>query len=62
MPDPNLPLDPEPTEPTVHELLLARIDEHCRLLTLELDQAAKPASNWHPNGPAAAGTLLRCAG
>ena len=32
----------EPTvEPTVRELLLARIDEHCRLLGLELDQVAK---------------------
>jgi hypothetical protein len=41
MSDPKLPPDPEPTEPTVHELLLARIDEHCRLLALELDQAAK---------------------
>jgi hypothetical protein len=39
MPDPNLSPDPEPAEPTVHELLLARIDEHCRLLGLELDQA-----------------------
>jgi hypothetical protein len=41
MPDQNLPPDPEPVEPAVHELLLARIDEHCRLLGLELDQAAK---------------------
>jgi hypothetical protein len=33
--------DPEPAEPTVRELLLARIDEHCRLLGLELDEVAK---------------------
>jgi hypothetical protein len=48
MPDPNLPLDPEPTEPTVHELLLARIDEHCRLLGLELDQVAKACEQLAP--------------
>jgi hypothetical protein len=55
MPEPNLPPDPEPTEPTVHELLLARIDEHVRLLALELDQA-RPPNNWHPNGLAVAAT------
>jgi hypothetical protein len=48
MPDPNLPPDPEPTEPTVHELLLARIDEHCRLLGLELDQVAKACEQLAP--------------
>jgi hypothetical protein len=41
MTDPNLPPDREPAEPTVRELLLARIDEHCRLLGLELDEVAK---------------------
>ena len=35
-------------EPTVHELLLARIDEHCRLLGLELDQVAKACDQLAP--------------
>jgi hypothetical protein len=48
MTDPNLPRDPEPTEPTVNELLLARIDEHCRLLGLELDQVAKACEQLAP--------------
>ena len=48
MPDANLPPDPKPTEPTVHELLLARIDEHCRLLGLELDQVAKACVQLAP--------------
>jgi hypothetical protein len=39
----------EPTvEPTVRELLLARIDEHCRLLALELDQVAKACEQLAP--------------
>jgi hypothetical protein len=39
----------EPTvEPTVHELLLDRIDEHCRLLALELDQVAKACEQLVP--------------
>jgi hypothetical protein len=39
----------EPTvEPTVRELLLARIDEHCRLLGLELDQVAKATDQLEP--------------
>ena len=39
----------EPTvEPTVRELLLARIDEHCRLLHLELVQAAKACEQLAP--------------
>ena len=39
----------EPTvEPTVHELLLARIDEHCRLLGLELGQVAKACEQLAP--------------
>jgi hypothetical protein len=39
----------EPTvEPTVRELLLARIDEHCRLLGLELDQVAKATEQLAP--------------
>ena len=39
----------EPTvEPTVRELLLARIDEHCRLLGLELDQGAKATEQLAP--------------
>jgi hypothetical protein len=29
-------------------LLLARIDEHCRLLGLELDQVAKACEQLHP--------------
>ena len=41
--------DDEPTvEPTVHELLLARIDEHCRLLALELDHVAKACEQLAP--------------
>jgi hypothetical protein len=41
--------DDEPTiEPTVHELLLDRIDEHCRLLGLELDQVAKACEQLEP--------------
>jgi hypothetical protein len=48
MSDPNLPPDPEPAEPTVHELLLARIDEHCRLLGLELDQVAEACEQLEP--------------
>jgi hypothetical protein len=39
----------EPTvEPTVRELLLAHIDEHCRLLGLELDQVAKATEQLEP--------------
>jgi len=40
--------DPEPVEPTVRELLLARIDEHRRLLGLELDQVAKATEQLAP--------------
>jgi hypothetical protein len=41
--------DDEPTvAPTTLELLLARIDEHCRLLGLELDQVAKACEQLHP--------------
>jgi hypothetical protein len=41
--------DDEPTvEPTVDELRLARIGEHCRLLGLELDQAAKACEQLAP--------------
>jgi hypothetical protein len=39
----------EPTvAPTTGELLLARIDEHCRLLGLELDPVAKACEQLHP--------------
>jgi hypothetical protein len=39
----------EPTvEPTVRQLLLVRIDEHCRLLDLELDQVAKATEQLAP--------------
>jgi hypothetical protein len=39
----------EPTvEPTVRKLLLARIDEHCRLLGLELHQVAKACEQLAP--------------
>ena len=48
MPDAKLPPDPEPAEPTVREQLLARIDEHCRLLALELDQVAKACKQLGP--------------
>jgi hypothetical protein len=41
--------DDEPTvAPTVHEMLLARIDEHCRMLALELDQARKATEQLAP--------------
>jgi hypothetical protein len=41
--------DDEPVaEPTVRELLLARIDEHCRLLALELEQVAKACEQLAP--------------
>jgi hypothetical protein len=41
--------DDEPVvEPTVRELLLSRIDEHCRLLALELDQVAKACDQLEP--------------
>jgi hypothetical protein len=47
--------DNEPVaEPTVRELLLDRIDEHCRLLALERDQVAK-ACSWSRSGPSAVG-------
>jgi hypothetical protein len=50
----------EPTvEPTVRELLLARIDEHCRLLGLELDQVARRANSSTRRGPAPVGTPSR---
>jgi hypothetical protein len=42
----------EPTvEPTVRELLLARIDEHCQLLGLELDEVAQATEQLAPQGP-----------
>jgi hypothetical protein len=40
--------DEPSVEPTVRELLLARIDEHCRLLGLELDQVAKACEQLAP--------------
>jgi hypothetical protein len=40
--------DEPPIEPSVHELLLARIDEHCRLLSLELDQVAEACEQLEP--------------
>jgi hypothetical protein len=48
MTDSTTPDEPEPAEPTVHELLLARIDEHCRLLGLELDQVRKVTEQLEP--------------
>jgi hypothetical protein len=41
-------VDEPSVEPTVGELLLARIDEHCRLLGLELDQVAKACEQLAP--------------
>jgi hypothetical protein len=41
-------VDGPTVEPTVHELLLARIDEHCRLLGLELDQVRKATEQLAP--------------
>jgi hypothetical protein len=39
----------EPTgDRTVRELLLARIDEHCRLLELELEQVADACEQLEP--------------
>jgi hypothetical protein len=61
MPDPNLPPDPEPAEPTVHELLLARIDEHCRLLGLELDQVAKACEQLAPERAWSCGNAITMA-
>jgi hypothetical protein len=53
-------VDEPAVEPTVRELLLARIDEHCRLLGLELDQVApRPASSWRLSGRGRAGTPSR---
>ena len=46
-PEPNDSDDPV-AEPTVGELLLARIDEHCRLLHLELDRVAKVCEQLAP--------------
>jgi hypothetical protein len=41
--------DNEPVaEPTVRELLLARINEHCRLLGLELGQVANACEQLAP--------------
>lgn len=41
--------DDEPVaEPTVAELLLARIDEHCRLVGLELDQVTRACDQLEP--------------
>jgi hypothetical protein len=40
--------DEHVAEPTVHELLLGRIDEHCRLLALELEQVAKACEQLAP--------------
>jgi hypothetical protein len=48
MPDPNDSDDPV-AEPTVGELLLARIDEHCRLLHLELDQLTVACDQLDPD-------------
>ena len=41
-------VDEPVAEPTVRELLLTRIDEHCRLLGLELDQVAKACEQLAP--------------
>jgi hypothetical protein len=41
-------VDEPVVEPTVSELLLARIDEHCRLLGLELDQVSKACEQLEP--------------
>ena len=41
-------VDEPVVEPTVRELLLARIDEHCRLLFLELNQVAKACEQLAP--------------
>jgi hypothetical protein len=41
-------VDEPVVEPTVRELLLARIDEHCRLLGLELDQVARACEQLAP--------------
>jgi hypothetical protein len=42
-------VDEPAVELTVRELLLARIDEHCRLLGLELDQVAKACEQLAPD-------------
>jgi hypothetical protein len=48
MTDQNLSPDPDPAEPTVHELLLARINEHCRMVALELDQVREATEQLAP--------------
>jgi hypothetical protein len=35
-------------EPTVREMLLAQIDEHCRVLALELDEAREATEQLEP--------------
>jgi hypothetical protein len=41
-------VDQPVVEPTVRELLIDHIDEHCRLLALELDQVAKACEQLEP--------------
>jgi hypothetical protein len=45
---PRIPRRRTDRRPTTGELLLARIDEHCRLLGLELDQVAKACEQLAP--------------
>ena len=46
---PNHPTPEPEQEPTVLELLLARIDEHCRLLSLELDAVRAVTEQLEPD-------------
>ena len=50
----------EPTvEPTVRELLLARIDEHCGCSASNSTKCARRPTSWHPRGPVPVGTPSR---
>jgi hypothetical protein len=49
MNDETTPPDPEPVEPSVLELLLARIDGHIRVIGLELDQIAQATDQLAPD-------------
>jgi hypothetical protein len=55
MTDQNLSPDPDPAEPTVHELLLARINEHCP----DGRPRARPGSRGHRAAGARAGRSCR---
>ena len=57
MTDPTLPPGPE-SPPSVNELLLARIDAQCRLISLELDQLATACAQLHPERARSCATAI----